>query len=206
MSAPHQPLARREFFGRLLAGLTAWVWFLRPAKAQADTEGQGEPYVGEIRMFAGDFAPVGWQFCDGQLLSIAENDVLFSLIGTTYGGDGQNTFALPDLRGRAPMHTGSGFTLGQQAGSETVTLNSNQIPSHTHAAGASSLVATSDQPGGRVPAVNAAGVPMFAAAADTSLAAAALLSAGGSQAHNNMQPSLAIHLIISLYGIYPSPS
>lgn len=206
MSAPSQPLGRRDFIGRLLAGLAAWSLFNRPTAAHAEPDGSGEAYIGEIRMFAGDFAPSGWQFCQGQLLSIAENDALFSLIGTTYGGDGQFTFGLPDLRGRAPMHVGPGFTLGQLSGSESVTLTSTQLPSHTHAAAASALVATSDQPGGRVPAVNAAGVPMFAAAADTSLAAAALLSAGGSQPHNNMQPSLAIHFIISLYGIYPSQS
>ena len=206
MSAPIRPLARREFIGRLLAGLAAWNWFARPKQAQADTEGSGTEYVGEIRMFAGDFAPAGWMFCDGQILSIAENETLFVLIGTTYGGDGQFTFALPDLRGRAPMHAGSGFTLAQLGGSESVTLNSNQIPSHTHAAGASALVGTSELPSGRVPAVNAAGVPMFAANADTSLAAAALLPTGGSQPHNNMQPSLAIHFIISLYGVFPSPS
>ena len=206
MSAPDQMLARRDFISRLLAGLAAWTWFARPSTAQAEPDGSSEPYVGEIRMFAGDFAPVGWFFCQGQLLPISGYEALFSLIGTTYGGNGSSTFGLPDLRGRAPMHAGPGFTLGQLGGTESVTLSSSQMPSHTHAAGASSLVATSDQPGGRVPAVNAAGVPMFAATADTSLAAAALLSAGGSQAHNNMQPSLAIQFIIAYSGIYPSPS
>lgn len=204
MSTPLPTIPRRDFIGRLLAGLTAWAWFIRPTTAQAAPDGSDSPYIGEIRMFAGNFAPTDWQFCNGQLLAISGNEALFSLIGTTYGGNGTTTFGLPDLRGRAPMLAGAGFTLGQIGGSETVTLASTQIPSHTHAAGASTLVATSDLPGGRLPAVNAAGVPMFAPTADTSLAAAALLSTGGSQPHNNMQPSLAIHFIISLFGVYPS--
>lgn len=156
-------------------------------------------------MFAGDFAPAGWMFCEGQLLPISENDALYTLIGTTYGGDGQETFALPDLRGRAPIHWGSGFILGENGGMEQVALDANQIPSHTHAAGASSAAGSSPDPTGRVPAMNAAGVPQYGATADTSLSPASLLSSGGSQPHDNMQPYLAIHFIISLYGLFPPP-
>ena len=165
-----------------------------------------QPYVGEIRMFAGNFAPSGWMFCEGQLLPILENETLYFLIGTTYGGDGTDTFALPDLRGRAPIHSGNGIILAETGGGETVPLDANQIPSHTHPPLANSAVGGSPDPAGRVPAMNAAGVPQFATTADVSLSAAAILSTGGSQPHENMQPYLAIHFIISLYGVFPSPS
>ena len=107
-----------------------------------------QPYVGEIRMFAGNFAPAGWMLCNGQLLPISENEVLFALIGTTYGGDGQSTFGLPDLRGRVPVHQGSGFTLAEQGGQETVTLTAPQLPPHTHTAAAASAPGNNDSPGG----------------------------------------------------------
>ena len=163
------------------------------------------PYVGEIRIFAGNFAPVGWAFCDGSVLAISENPTLFNLIGTTYGGDGQSTFALPDLRGRAPMHQGNGFTLAQAGGVETVTLTTNQIPGHSHvpqaAIGATGNPANS-------PANNVwsgwTGGQFTTQAPGVSMSAAVVGSAGGSQPHDNMPSFLAVNFIISLFGIYPS--
>lgn len=172
------------------------------------------PYIGEIRMFAGNFAPVGWEFCNGQLLPIAENDALFNLIGTTYGGDGENTFALPDLRGRLPLHFGQGpglsnYILAEAAGSEAVTLTGQQIPNHTHTMFANSATGTEASPQNHVLASTAAGDAYFSSQnlpGLTELGQSALQSAGGSQPHNNMAPYLAISFIISLYGIYPSPT
>ena len=162
----------------------------------------GSPYVGEIRMFAGNFAPVGWALCQGQLVSISENDVLFQLIGTTYGGDGQQTFALPNLQSRVPMHQGPGFVLGQAAGSETVTLTSQQMPVHSHTALATTSGNTSGQPGGNY---LAQGADIYENnAAGTATMAPSLTPAGGSQPHSNIQPYLCVNFIISLYGIFPS--
>jgi microcystin-dependent protein len=163
------------------------------------------PYVGEIRIFAGNFAPVGWLFCDGSLIPISENETLFNLIGTTYGGDGQNTFALPDLRGRVPIHQGTGFTLAQLAGTETVTLTTQQIPAHSHTPNA--VVEAGDQasPSATVWAQSAAD-PYSAITPSVAMAAAAVASAGGSQPHENMIPFLAVNFIISLYGVFPSPN
>lgn len=166
-----------------------------------------EPYVGEIRMFAGNFAPNGWAFCDGQTLSIAENEVLFNLIGTIYGGDGQVTFSLPDLRGRIPVHAGGGHIIGERAGSETVTLTANQMPAHTHGMQASTLVSSgSVGPSGNVP--GAATASMFYGDTDPTVAMhpSAIAQAGGSQPHNNMAPYQGINFIISLFGVFPSPS
>jgi microcystin-dependent protein len=163
-----------------------------------------QPYVGEIRMFAGNFAPAGWMFCEGQLLPISENETLFNLIGTTYGGDGQNTFALPDLRGRLPIHQGGGFTLAQTGGVETVTLNVNQIPAHTHPFLASSDIANSPDPTNslvaRSPQIN-----MFLNAnASVTMSTQFLSNTGGDQPHSNFQPYLCVDFIISLFGIFPS--
>lgn len=169
-------------------------------------------------MFGGNFAPQGWAFCDGTILSIAENDALFALIGTTYGGDGQSTFALPDLRGRVPVHQGSlggnNFVLGQLGGSETVTLMNHQVPPHNHMVGASSAAPTATGAGvnvtGSVPYVPASPgakpklyvapgmpAPMFTGA---------VMASGGNQPHNNMAPYLGVNFIISLFGIFPSQS
>lgn len=168
-----------------------------------------EPFIGEIRLFAGNFAPQGWAFCDGQLLSISGNDALFSLIGTIYGGDGQTTFALPDLRGRIPIHAGQGpglgnYSLGQRSGVETVTLTTNQAPPHSH-----QLRASGDTAGQRNPQNNLLGkstnIDLYTGdTPDVGLAPAAIGSAGGSQAHSNMMPYLGINFIIALFGIYPS--
>jgi microcystin-dependent protein len=162
-----------------------------------------QPYVGEIRMFGGNFAPAGWMFCEGQLLPISENETLFNLIGTTYGGDGQETFALPDLRGRLPMHQGNGFVLAEQGGTEEVTLNAQQTPIHNHA-----MIASGDNAdqitGSNGVVANAVSLSMyFTAPPDTALNANTMGPAGGSQPHTNFQPYLCVDFIISLFGIFP---
>jgi microcystin-dependent protein len=171
-----------------------------------------EPYVGEIRMFAGNFAPQGWAFCDGQLLAVNQNDALFSLLGTIYGGDGRTTFGLPDLRGRIPVHAGAGPGLsprnvGAKGGDEKVTLTVNQLSSHNHAARGTDEQADSSEPGGRVLAQSAGIVQMFTATQGTvakDLNAASLPNVGGSQSHTNLMPFLCVNFIIALFGIYPS--
>lgn len=167
-----------------------------------------QPYVGEVRMFAGNFAPAGWMFCEGQLLPISENETLFNLIGTTYGGDGQSTFSLPDLRGRLPIHQGNGFTLAETGGAEKVTLAVNQIPVHTHPAFGSSNTGTGTAPEGNV----LSSLPVATNSAygtdnpQISISPQSVTSIGGSQPHTNMQPYLCVDFIISLFGIYPSPT
>ena len=166
-----------------------------------------EPFVGEIRMFAGNFAPLGWATCDGQLLSIAENSVLFQLLGTTYGGDGQNTFGLPDLRGRVPVHVGSNLAMGEAGGSETVALTAANLPTHGHAAHAASAGTTLSPAGNYWAADPGENVAPYAAAPDgTMMAGSAIGAQGGGQPHENMQPFLAVTFIISLYGVFPSPA
>lgn len=165
-----------------------------------------QPYVGEIRMFAGNFAPAGWMFCEGQLLSIAENETLFQLIGTTYGGDGQSTFALPDLRGRVPVHPGNGFILAESGGFEEITLTVNQIPSHSHPLLASTSVAQDTNPANKVLGQSAGPLLYIQDSTDTNLGSQAISSVGGSQPHTNFQPYLCISFIISLFGIFPSPT
>ena len=165
-----------------------------------------QPYIGEIRMFGGNFAPAGWMFCEGQLLPISENDTLFNLIGTTYGGDGQSTFALPDLRGRLPIHQGGGFTLAQTGGVETVTLTVQQIPAHTHPLLGSSGNGSQANPSGNVLASSAI-LKLYALEnADAPMASNSIGPVGGSQPHDNFQPYLCVSFIISLFGIFPSPT
>jgi microcystin-dependent protein len=166
----------------------------------------GQPYVGEIRMFGGNFAPVGWMFCEGQVLPISENETLFNLIGTTYGGDGQSTFALPDLRGRLPLHQGSGAVLGQPGGVEEVTLTLGQIPIHSHALVASTGPGSVNTPGGNVTAESAAVKVYFADQPTVAMGQQAIAPTGGSQPHSNFQPYLCVSFIISLSGIFPSQS
>ncbi|HEU5001869.1 MAG TPA: tail fiber protein [Actinomycetota bacterium] len=165
----------------------------------------GTPFVGEIRMFAGNFAPVGWMLCQGQILPIADNDVLFNLIGTTYGGDGQTTFALPNLQSRVPVHVGPGFALGQAAGVESVTLSTAQIPSHSHVPMANSAGGQngpSNSVWGQSTSVN-----LYAPGpASLAMNPAAIGGAGGSQPHDNMLPFVVVNFIISLFGIFPSQS
>jgi microcystin-dependent protein len=165
-----------------------------------------QPYVGEIRMFAGNFAPAGWMFCEGQLLPISENETLFQLIGTTYGGDGESTFGLPDLRGRIPIHQGTNI-LAQTGGSEEVTLTMQQIPMHTHAMLASTAVGNNPNPGGNVLGTSPGTVqPYLEADPNVNMATNSVSPIGGSQPHTNFQPYLCIDFIISLFGIFPSPT
>lgn len=169
----------------------------------------GTPYIGEIRMFGGNFAPVGWAYCSGQLQPISENDALFTLIGTTYGGDGEETFALPDLCGRVPIHQGQGpgltnRVIGEWAGVEQVTLTTNQIPNHTHAMLATTAVGTSLSPEGRVLAT-APQHARYVESADLAqtMDVQMLQPIGGSQPHDNLAPYLVITYIISLFGVFP---
>lgn len=162
-----------------------------------------EPYVGEIRMFGGNFASPGWAFCNGQLLPIDKHDTLFRLIGTTYGGDGQQTFALPDLQGRVPIHEGNGFAIGAAGGAESVTLTTNQLPSHSHPFLASTNPGTSTNPPGNVVAQIPGGSAYVQDAASVHLADNLSL-VGGSQPHENLQPYQCVSFIISLAGVFPS--
>lgn len=167
-----------------------------------------EPFIGQILLFGGNFAPRGWALCDGQLLPIAQNSALFSILGTTYGGDGINTFALPDLRGRAPVHMGHGpglsnYRLGEKTGVESVTLTVAQIPSHSHTAGANANgnpPTSSDPRNGTLAGANIydSGAP------ETTLQSGAGGSTGGSQSHTNIQPVLTVNFIIALVGLFPS--
>ncbi|MBD2843602.1 phage tail protein [Paenibacillus sp. IB182496] len=168
-----------------------------------------EPYIGEIRLFGGNFAPVGWMFCEGQLLPISQYDALFVLIGTTYGGDGQTTFALPDYRGRIPLgqgtspSTGTTYAMGQHGGSEDVTLTANQLPSHTHSVNASTSAGEITSPANAFWSKS----PLEQYSSETPLEQMnpqALSNSGGNQSHPNMMPTLTLSYIISLYGIYPS--
>jgi microcystin-dependent protein len=172
-----------------------------------------QPFVGEIRMFGGNFAPVGWAFCDGALLPIADNDVLFTLIGTTYGGDGQTTFALPDLRGRIPVHAGtlggSQFTLGESGGTEDVTLTVQQIPIHSHAALSVAGAGNQASPANSIWAGTQSGTQIYAdppnaTGAEVPMKVNNIAGTGGSQPHTNMAPFLVISFIISLFGVTPN--
>lgn len=173
-----------------------------------------EPFVGEVRMFAGNFAPRGWAFCDGQLLAVSQNDALFSLLGTIYGGDGRTTFGLPDLRGRTPIHAGSGpglspRRLGAKAGAEKVTLTVNQLPSHRHNWQATNTLASNRAPVGS-PNTFAYAQPINTDAfrdgtpAPENFSSSMVSNIGGSRSHSNLMPFLCINFIIALFGIYPS--
>jgi microcystin-dependent protein len=165
-----------------------------------------QPYVGEIRMFGGNFAPVGWAFCDGQTLPISENEVLFQLIGTTYGGDGEETFNLPNLQGRVPIHMGSGFQVGQTGGVPSVTLSAQQMPSHGHPLLGSTATAAGTNPQNTVFAhLPDAGVQSAygSTAPFGAIDSSSVSPIGGSQPHDNMQPYLGLNFIISLFGIFP---
>jgi microcystin-dependent protein len=170
-----------------------------------------QPYVGEIRMFAGNFPPVGWMFCDGQLLPISENETLFQLIGTTYGGDGQSTFALPNLQSRVPIHMGQGpglsqnYQLAEQLGVEEVTLTVQQIPLHSHPMTGTSSIATQRQPVGASPA-QTTGQVYASRLTPVNASPQAIGPVGGSQPHTNLQPYLCVNFIISLFGLFPNPT
>lgn len=165
-----------------------------------------QPYVGEIRMFAGNFAPAGWMFCSGQILPISEYDTLFSLIGTTYGGDGQETFALPNLQSRVPIHQGNGFILGETGGAEEITLTVSQIPAHTHPMVATAGAGSASSPQNNVLAATVGNIYSGMTGMQVNMSAQAVSSVGGSQPHNNLQPYLCVNFIISLFGIFPSPT
>jgi microcystin-dependent protein len=161
------------------------------------------PFIGEIRMFGGNFAPAGWAFCNGALIPISENDALFNLIGTTYGGDGQSTFALPNLQSRVPIHVGPGFALGQSGGTESVTLTTSQIPSHSHVPLAQAAVGSQNSPANGLWA-NSSVNPYSNVAPSVAMNVVAIGSTGGSQPHDNMIPFLAVNFILSLFGVFPS--
>lgn len=168
-----------------------------------------EPFVGEIRMFAGNFAPRGWAFCDGELLAVSQNDALFSLLGTIYGGDGSTTFGLPDIRGRIPIHAGLGpglseRRLGSKGGAEEVTLTINQLPPHSHDLRASSDSAAQPNPQGEVLSETLTDRVYSDRGADVNMASTAITDTGGSRSHTNLMPYLCVHFIIALFGIYPS--
>ena len=174
-----------------------------------------EPFIGEVRMFAGNFAPRGWALCDGQLLSIAQNSALFSILGTTYGGDGRTTFALPDLRGRVPVHPGNGpglspRTLGEKNGTENNTLSTSQLPSHTHNVTVTSYVyddeANSNDPAGKHPAVSGENMYSSHTNAEGGTPDVTIGETGQGQPVNNMQPYITVNYIIALVGYYPSPN
>lgn len=162
------------------------------------------PYIGEIRMFAGNFAPVDWAFCNGQLIAISDNPTLFQLIGTTYGGDGVNTYALPNLQSRIPVHQGPGFVIGQLAGEEQVTLTTQQIPAHNHTANASNTAANQAGPAGAVWAQSSTLNQFVNASPTVAMSPAAVGNSGGSQPHDNMTPYLVVSFIIALFGVFPS--
>ena len=166
-----------------------------------------QPYIGEIRLFAGNFAPVGWELCDGALYPISENEALFQLIGTRYGGDGQSTFAVPDLRSRVPVHMGSlPYSIGSQGGVESVTLTNQQIPVHNHALLASKAGGQTASPQDRVLASPPAVTAFIQDVPSTPLPSGTLSPAGGSQPHENLMPYGCVTYIISFYGIFPSPT
>ena len=164
-----------------------------------------EPFLSEIRIFSFDFAPKGWAMCNGQLLPINQNQALFALLGTTYGGNGQTTFALPNLRGRVPIHTGNGHTLGEAAGSSAVTVNIQQLPTHLHPLSATTIPATTNAPTNALMLAQSTNSQLYAAAANlTAMAPNAISNVGGSQAHTNMMPYLVLNFCIALQGIFPS--
>lgn len=165
-----------------------------------------EPFLSEIRMMSFQFAPRGWATCDGQLLPINQNQALFSLLGTTFGGDGRVNFALPDLRGRAPIHVGGGHTLGERGGEQAHTLSIAELPTHTHVLSGTSSAGTQPIPAGNLLAAAAPANPYLAPGNLAAMNAASVTSTGGSQAHLNMQPFLTISFCIALQGIFPSPN
>lgn len=206
------PLPRRGFLARLGAvftgGAIAGSGLLALPRATRAAAAGAEPYIGEIMMFAGNFPPRNWAFCDGQLMAIAQNTALFSILGTTYGGNGMTTFALPDLRGRFPIHPGQGpglpnHVLGEVGGSPTTTLLVNNLPAHNHPAMGQTGNGTSDVPTGLLPARDPSGSPRYGGTANATMAATAIGNTGGSQPFSTMPPYLGISFCICLYGIYP---
>lgn len=202
--------------GNAFAGIkskTGYIYVKQNGEVINDYMPQGgsDPFLGSIMMVGFNFAPIGWLLCNGQLVSIADNDALYSLIGTNFGGDGITTFGLPDLRGRIPIHQGQGpgtsnYVIGQMAGTETVTLTVNQIPSHNHSLLASTASGSAGSPAGDYIAVNADGITSYSGSATGNLNAGSIQSQGGNQPHNNMQPYLVVNFCIAMNGIYPTQS
>ena len=187
----------------------AFVVAMIVATSSPSVFAQSEPFIGQLALVPYNFAPKGWALCNGQILSIAQNTALFSLLGTTYGGNGTTTFALPDLRGRVPISSGQGpglsnYALGQTGGAETQTLTLGQIPAHTHALIADTSVGTSERPNGAIPARDAAGVPHYGTHPTGTMSSSGIQSSGGSQPHDTMQPYVTLNWIIALQGVFPS--
>jgi microcystin-dependent protein len=209
---PAGPASERRGFLRRSIGLLAGALTLGATARRAQAAPQDAyPYVGEIMLWAGAFTPAGWLPCNGQIVPIHQYETLFNLIGTRYGGDGQDTFGIPDLRGSVPIHAGQGPGLtpriaGEKAGVEDVTLSAGQLPGHAHAAPARSAAGTSPDPGGLLPARNAAGSLPWQAASDAMLAPGAIGAAGGGQPHPNLPPFLTVTFVIAYTGTWPSPS
>lgn len=206
--AKSAPIERRGFLVKLGAAIAGLALLGRARRAEASTDSL-QPFVGEIMLFAGNFAPVGWALCNGQLLPISQNTALFSLLGTNYGGNGVSTFGLPDLRGRAPVHFGQGpglsnYLVGQIGGEEAHVLVQGEMPAHSHTAYGDAANGTSDTPTNLLPARNPAGIPTYGATPSTPMALSHIAAAGQNQPHANMQPFLAINYCIALSGVYPS--
>ena len=193
---------RRFTKGALFAGAVAMGTSFG---MQPNTANASEPFLGQIQYFGFNFAPPGWARCDGQLLAINQNQSLFALLGTTYGGDGETTFGLPDMRGRVPVHQGAGRSVGDQGGTETETLTTAQMPSHNHTLRGSSSPAAAVSPAGGVSA-NMGRVRGYNAIPNVNMHANAILNAGGGQSHNNMPPFLVVNCLIALQGLFPSPN
>lgn len=202
---PASAIPRRGFLARVAAVLAGGVVLPRPARAASAPE-----FLGEIRLFAGTFAPAGWALCNGQILPIASYTALYSILGNTYGGDGHTTFALPDLRGRVPIHAGQGTgltprTLGAQGGAATRTLAAGEMPLHTHTVRANASPGTDVTPAPtRYLARNAAGIPQWGDSPSASMSGVVSTSGGGGS-HTNVQPYLVLHYIIALQGVVPAP-
>jgi microcystin-dependent protein len=197
------PIERRGFLAKVGAAIAGLALLGRARQADAATQGL-DPFIGEIMLFAGNFAPNGWALCNGQLLAINTNTALFSLLGTYYGGNGTTNFGLPDLRGRAPVHVGPNYVQGQVGGEENHTLLQTEMPAHTHTAFCDSSNGSSDTPANLLPARNPAGIPAFGTTASAVLAPGHIAVVGSSQPHNNMPPYLVINYCIALQGVFPS--
>lgn len=197
--------------GTALLGAAVNIFTSNKINADTSSVNGGNPFVGEIMKFGGTFAPRGWALCAGQLMAVSQNDALFSLLGTIYGGDGRTTFGLPDLRGRVPVHPGTGpglppIRLGEKGGATDVTLAANEIPSHSHTLNVNAGGGNTDNPGGNFISANSEGVKHYSDSTSPLSVGANIGNSGGSQSHTNMQPYLAINYCISLFGIYPSRS